>query len=202
MVIYYIIIFSLILNFINPYTTSLILYRKVFYNYNIKKIKFISIKKIPKYTKQMLIRTEDCNFYKHHGIDLDSIKNAMEINKRIKCNSFGGSTITQQVVRSLFLFPNKYMARKYLEIVIAIIFDRLVSKERILELYFNYAEWGKGIFGIENASNIYFGKSVKYLSYDESAKLIAILSSPIYNNPDNFYNRKDLLNRYNNLIFK
>ena len=195
-IIIFAIIFSILFSYINPPISSLMIYRKLFYNYTNKPVKFIPLKKIPYDVRRMLIKTEDCNFYKHNGIDFKAMQNALKINKRIGYNLFGGSTLTQQIARTLYLFPKKYIIRKYIEIIIALIMDLIMPKDRILELYFNYVEWGKGIYGIEKASNIYFKKSSKYLTFDEGARLITILSSPINYNPYNFFIRKDLAHRY------
>ena len=188
---------SLFFRFVNPPVTGIEIYRKVFFKYKIKKRKFVSIKKLPWFVPRMLVSAEDNKFYKHNGIDLEAIDYAMRMNKQIGTNFYGGSTITQQVARTIFLNPDKNFIRKYIEMIIAIEVDLLIPKKRILELYINYAEWGKGIFGIENASLTYFKKSSIYLKKDEAARLITILSSPIRYSPNNFYKRKLLLQRYN-----
>jgi monofunctional glycosyltransferase len=193
-------IYSICLNFINPPYTSLMAYRAVFYHYNNRSVKFIPIKKTPWYVKRMLVAAEDYRFYQHHGIDIDAIKTAMKNNKIVGYNYYGGSTITQQLARTLFLIPKKYLVRKYFEAIIAIEMDFLIPKERLLELYLNYVEWGKGIYGIERASSIYFKKSARFLSYDEAARLLTILPSPLNYSPDNFYRRPQMEYRYNFLL--
>jgi monofunctional glycosyltransferase len=193
----YIGISSLVLRFINPPSSSLMVYRAVFYNHKILPVKNIPLKNIPWYTKRMIVSAEDYRFYQHNGIDIEAIKTAMDNNKKIGFNYFGGSTITQQLARTLFLIPKKYMIRKYVEIIIALEMDLIIPKDRILELYMNYIEWGKGVFGIERASLVYFKKSSAYMSHDESARIITILPSPLNYNPDTFYNRPQMVYRYN-----
>ena len=188
---------SLSFNFINPPTTSLMIYRKIFYNYKIKEVKFVNMKKIPKYIPRMIVSVEDYKFYKHNGIDIEAIQNAIKLNKVVGSNFYGGSTINQQLARTIFLVPKKVFVRKYFEMIIALEMNLLISKDRMLELYLNYVEWGKGIFGVEQASLAYFKKSAKNLTKDQSARLITILSSPIKYTPNNFYNRRILLVRYN-----
>lgn len=191
---------SIFLNFANPPFTSLMFYRNIKNKYPFKQSKFIEIKKIPDRAKSMLLKIEDYKFYKHCGIDFEAIKEAYETNKRLGYIYRGGSTITQQLSRTLFLTPKKSYFRKYLEMLISIEMEILLPKDRILELYFNYVEWGKGIYGIESASNFYYKKSVTKLDYDEIARLITILASPIKYTPYTFENRAALRYRYSTLL--
>ncbi|HOV15221.1 MAG TPA: transglycosylase domain-containing protein [Spirochaetota bacterium] len=199
-IIVFVAISSLFLRFFNPPITGVEIYRRVFFKYKVKKHKYVSVKKLSGFVPRMLIAVEDYKFYKHNGIDFEAIENARKINARIGINMFGGSTLTQQVARTLFLNPDKNFIRKYIEIIIAVEMDFLIPKKRILELYINYAEWGKGIFGIENASLSYFKKSAVYLTKEEAARLLTILSSPIRYTPYNFHKRDFLLQRYNFLM--
>ena len=155
---------------------------------------------IPSYVRRMLVSVEDGKFYDHHGIDMEAFKRARELNQKIGSPMYGGSTITMQVARTLFLLPNKSYIRKYLEVIAALEMELILSKNRILELYFSYAEWGKGIFGIERASRIYYGKGIASLQVDQAARLIAILSSPIKYGPDTLYRSLILRERYEYLV--
>ena len=126
-----------------------------------------------------ILTAEDGNFYKHNGYDPEAIREAIKHNSlpgiRVKR---GGSTITQQVVKNLFLFPEKTISRKIREILLAVEVERLVSKNKILEIYLNIAEWGPGIYGIEQASEHYFNKSAQDLTAKEGAVLAFLLPNP------------------------
>ncbi len=180
----------------NPEYGTLMLYRKYAYHYIVKPIEFIPLRKLPRDVQMMAVRIEDANFYEHFGIDLTAIHDAYVRNRQNHGYSYGASTINQQLARTLFLIPSKNILRKYLEIIIAVEMNFIMKKGRILELYLNSIEWGKGIFGIERASRYYYSKNVGDLNDDEKARLIAILSSPIKYNPDNLFKRKILSQRY------
>lgn len=188
------------LNFINPPFTNLMIYRLVNNKHKIQKIKFIKLKDIPISAKKMLLKIEDYKFYKHYGIDPAAIKESYELNKKLGYIYRGGSTITQQLARTIFLTPQKNYFRKYLEILIALEMELLLSKDRILELYFNYVEWGKGIYGIETASLSYYKKNISKLNSEEIARLITILASPIKYTPYTFEKRASLQYRYSTLL--
>ncbi len=129
------------------------------------------------------IISEDDTFYRHHGIDWDQVVEAMRRNWHEKRYAYGGSTITQQLARTLYLSPNKSLLRKAKEALIALWMERVLSKHRILELYLNTAEWGKGIYGAEAAAQFYFRKSSADLTPDEAISLVSILPSPRKWNP-------------------
>lgn len=121
--------------------------------------------------------SEDQNFLLHNGLDFNAIKQADEANregKRIR----GASTITQQVAKNVFLWPDRSWTRKAAELYFALLIDALWSKERIMEVYLNVAEMGDGIFGAEAAAQKYFKKPAIELSTKESARLAVILPSP------------------------
>ncbi len=194
-----ILILSILLTFLNPKITSLMIFRNGLRKQKNNKIIFIPLKYIPKRIQANVIGVEDEHFYKHIGIDPEAITRAYNINKRLGYKHSGGSTITQQLARTLFLIPKKNYLRKYLEIVIALELDLILPKKRILELYFNYIEFGNGIYGIGRASYYYYSKSFYDLNKDEINKLITIIPSPIKYNPDNFYINDNLLSRYQTL---
>ena len=185
--------------YFNPPFTSLMLYRKFVDNQNWQKKIFIPIKSIPKRTQIHVAGIEDEHFYEHYGIDLKAIKTAYTTNKRLGYKFSGGSTITQQLTRNLFLVPTKMYIRKYLEVVISLELDLILSKHRILELYLNNIEFGNGIYGIGRAAIYYYGKPFSKLTNDQINRLIAIIPSPRLYNPKNFYSNKKLLARYNTL---
>ncbi len=120
---------------------------------------------------------EDQQFLLHNGLDFQSIQDAMESNKsggKVR----GASTITQQVVKNVFLWPNRDWLRKGAELYFALLVEMVWSKERIMEVYLNVAEMGDGIFGVEAASSHYFKKSAVDLTSSQAATLAALLPSP------------------------
>ena len=186
--------------FANPPTTVLMLYRSTVSHWKVQKPIPLKTSQIPLYVRRMLISVEDGKFYEHHGIDIEAIKRARELNEKVGKPMYGGSTITMQVARTLFLLPTKSYVRKYFEAITALELELILSKDRILELYFGYAEWGKGIFGIERASRVYYGKGVASIDRDQAARLIALLSSPIKYTPDTLYRSLILRQRYAYLV--
>ncbi len=192
----------LYLNFYDPPTGSLMLYREYVCDHDVKPVDFVPLKEIPDDFVKMVISTEDYKFYEHPGIDIEAIKRAYIINLKVGYRMFGGSTITQQISRTLFLLPKKLLVRKYMEVLIALQMDAMLSKERILELYLNYAEWGKGVFGLSRAAEHYYGKTVDTMNVDQSTRLIAILANPIDYSPYDFMGAKLLANRYFMIKFR
>jgi monofunctional biosynthetic peptidoglycan transglycosylase len=186
--------------YINPGATTLMLYRNYIYHYKIQTPRYIPLEKIPKMVQTMTIKVEDGDFYNHHGIIPAAIKNAWKLNQQFGEPVYGGSTITMQTARTIFLVPEKSYLRKYLEAIIALEMELILGKKRILELYFNYAEWGKGIFGIETASRFYFNSSIRSLATDQAIRLVTLLSSPIRYGPYNFQRNGILRSRYNYLV--
>lgn len=181
---------------VDPPATVLMAYRKWFFGWKIKAPAPVQLKKVPRYIRSMLVSVEDGKFYEHHGLDFEAFARAREINKRLGKPLYGGSTLTMQVARTLFLVPEKSYVRKYLEVLTALELEAILPKARILELYFGYAEWGKGLFGMEAAARRWFGRGVADLSRDEAARLIAILSSPIRYGPATLQKNGILRERY------
>jgi monofunctional biosynthetic peptidoglycan transglycosylase len=139
---------------------------------------FVPIDSISPYLINSVLAAEDDGFYLHPGIDIESILNAMEHNRLQGEITHGGSTITQQLAKNLFLNTEKTFDRKYAELFYALLMEHFLGKNRILELYMNYAQWGKNIFGCEAASKFYYKKSCQNLNRSESARLAAVLSMP------------------------
>ncbi len=133
--------------------------------------------------KHAVLVAEDDGFYRHKGVDWESTKKAIETDWKKRRFAKGGSTITQQVARNLYLSPSKNPLRKIKEILIARRLERELGKRRIFELYLNIAEWGKGIWGAEAAAQAYFGHSAADLTPEEAAALAAALPSPRRYNP-------------------
>ena len=135
---------------------------------------------IAKSAKQAAIVSEDSTFSQHNGFDFKGIKAARKKNEETGKMSAGGSTITQQLAKNLFLTSHRSYVRKGEEAVITLMLETFWDKQRILTAYLNVAEFGNGIYGIEAAAQHYFDKSAAKLNRDESALLIAMLTNPKY----------------------
>ena len=127
--------------------------------------------------RRAVLVSEDDRFYLHHGIDFVEIQHALD-RKNAGGKLRGASTLTQQVAKNLFLWNGRSFVRKGLELYVTLWLELLLSKERILDLYLNVAEWGDGVFGAEAAARTHFGKSAASLTQNEAARLAAILPSP------------------------
>lgn len=127
--------------------------------------------------RRAVLASEDDRFYLHNGIDFVEIDKALDRRKH-GGKLRGASTLTQQVAKNLFLWNGRSYIRKGLELYITLWLELLLSKERILDLYLNLAEWGPSTYGAEAAARLHFNKSAASLTRDESARLAAILPSP------------------------
>ncbi len=147
-----------------------------------------------------LIVAEDANFYWHDGIDLEAFWAAMEHNLEKGRFIYGGSTISQQAVKNIFLSPSRNPLRKWHELVLTIAMEKNLSKKRILALYLNVVEFGRGIYGVEAAAKHYWGISAAHLSRNQAIQLAASLPAPGSHNPDTrtsfFKRRVRKINRY------
>lgn len=143
--------------------------------------------KIAKSAKQAAIASEDATFVQHNGFDVKGIQNAIKANEKAGGISMGGSTITQQLAKNLFLTSHRSYIRKAEEAVITVMIETMWDKEQILSAYLNVAEFGEGIYGIEAAAWHYFNKPASKLTKEQSALLIAMLPNPKYyqKNPNN-----------------
>lgn len=143
---------------------------------------------ISEYLKKAVVAAEDGKFMQHHGFDWEGIQHALERNKDQGQVVAGGSTISQQLAKNLFLFNQRSFLRKGQEAIATWMMERMWSKQRILEVYLNSVEFGDNIYGIEAATQHYFGKSSRSLSREEAIFLAAILPNPKYYQ-DNRYGR-------------
>lgn len=132
--------------------------------------------------KAVLI-AEDDKFWQHEGFDYQAIERAIEKNILAKKFKMGGSTISQQLAKNLYLSPSKNPIRKIKEAILTWRLEKTLSKRRILELYVNVAEWGDGIFGIGQAARHYYGVSAARLTARQASRLAAILPNPILYSP-------------------
>lgn len=139
---------------------------------------FVPMKKLPRHIARAVVAAEDGTFYSHSGFDWGAIRKARHSNEKSGKIKRGGSTITQQLAKNLFLSPRRSYIRKIREGVITLIMEWLLPKERILELYVNCIEFGPGVFGIEEAAKYHFGISARQLSADQACRLTAIIPSP------------------------
>jgi monofunctional biosynthetic peptidoglycan transglycosylase len=139
---------------------------------------WVPISRISSHLQRAVIAAEDASFFIHEGFDWEGIRDAAIHNLEAGEMKRGGSTITQQLAKNLYLSPERSLWRKAREALITRSLEHRLTKERILELYLNVAEWGRGIYGAEAAARHHFGKSAAELTADEAAWLAAILPSP------------------------
>lgn len=143
----------------------------------------VALSAIPKYLQRSVILAEDVRFYGHGGFDLEAFREAMGRNLQKGRFAFGASTISQQTVKNLFLSSSRNPLRKWHELILTWGMERNLSKARILELYLNVAEFGRGVYGVQAAARHYWGVDVGALPPPRAAELAATLPSPIKNNP-------------------
>jgi len=171
----------------NPPKTALMEYREKELKEKGKKFRmnqtWVSLSNISPYLVKAVLIAEDDKFWIHEGFDYEAIQKALEKDMKAGRFKFGGSTISQQLARNLYLSPTKNPLRKMREAIITWRMEKILSKRRILELYLNLVEWGNGIFGVEVASRHYYGKPSSQLTPQEAAKLAAVLPNPRKYNP-------------------
>ncbi len=130
--------------------------------------------------KRAMIASEDGKFMQHDGFDYDALQNAFEKNLKENKFSVGGSTISQQLAKNLFLSHEKTLWRKAQEAAITLMLEKVMSKRRILEIYLNMIEWGNGVFGIQAAAHHYYGISAAALTAKQAAYLASMVTNPRY----------------------
>lgn len=154
----------------------------------------VGLEDISPHLRRAVIVGEDSRFYRHGGVDVEAFKEAMAFNIEHRRLAYGASTITQQTVKNLFLSASRDPLRKWHEFLLALNMEHHLSKERILELYLNVAEFGTGIYGAEAAAQRYWGRRAKNLNAGRAAELAASLPSPRIHNPQTrskrFYQNK------------
>jgi monofunctional biosynthetic peptidoglycan transglycosylase len=166
----------------NPQKSAFMKYRESEWRQQGKKKKIVQrwvpLSQISPYVIKAVIIAEDDKFWSHEGFDFDAMQKALEKDLKEKKFKVGGSTISQQLAKNLFLSPSKNPIRKIMEAVLTWRLERNLSKKRIIEIYLNVAEWGDGLFGVEAAAQHYYGKPASDLSAMESARLAAVLPNP------------------------
>lgn len=145
--------------------------------------KWVPLSQIARPLRLAVMTVEDDIFFQHHGLDWENIWWSLRKNWKRGRYAQGGSTITQQVVKNLYLTPRKSLLRKLKEAVLALRLERTLKKKRILEIYLNVAEWGPGIFGAEAAARRYYHKPAAELTWEEAVALAAVLPSPLKHSP-------------------
>jgi len=160
----------------------------------------VSINNIPRHMHRALIVAEDARFYSHSGIDTEALQKAMEYNLSEKRFVYGGSTISQQTIKNIFLSPSRNPLRKWHEFVLTIGMERNLSKKQILALYLNIAEFGRGLYGVNAAALHYWGIPASKLSVKQAIELAATLPAPVRHNPNTrtkfFLKRVKKIGRY------
>ncbi len=140
--------------------------------------RWVAYNQISPHLKRALIASEDAKFLDHEGFDWEGIQTAWEKNLKKGKVVAGGSTISQQLAKNLFLSGKRTPWRKLEEAVITVMMEQMMSKRRIFEIYLNVIEWGNGVFGAEAASRHYYRKSARNLSPAEAAKMAAMVPNP------------------------
>jgi monofunctional biosynthetic peptidoglycan transglycosylase len=144
---------------------------------------WVSYARISPHLKRAVLVAEDSAFWTHEGIDVEQLRESMELNLERMEFARGASTITQQLAKNLYLSPRKDPLRKFRELLLARDLEAALSKRRILELYLNVIEWGDGIYGAEAAARAYFGVPASALSAEQSALLAGAIINPRLFNP-------------------
>ena len=145
--------------------------------------RWVRYSRISQHLKRAVIVAEDSAFWEHEGIDLEQIRQSMEVNLEKLSATRGASTITQQLAKNLYLSPSRNPIRKLRELIIARRLEAALNKARIFEIYLNVIEWGDGVWGAEAASRRYFGISAAALSPEQAALLAGAIINPRLLNP-------------------
>jgi len=140
--------------------------------------RWVPYERISDHLKRAMIAAEDAHFIEHEGFDWEGVQAALEKNQRRGRVVAGGSTITQQLAKNLFLSPARSYWRKFEEAVITVLLESMLEKQRIFELYLNVIEWGSGVFGAEAAAQRYFGIAARELNAEQAARLAAMAPNP------------------------
>lgn len=166
--------------------------------YGEEKRELITLSDVPDHLIKAILAAEDDNFYDHHGVDLRGVVRAILVDLRLKKPAQGASTITQQLIRSTFLSSEKSATRKIRELVLTLELERRYSKDQIFEWYLNQVPFGPNIYGVGEASRIFFGKSIQDITLPEAATIASMIKAPSYYYPygehqDALLKRKDFI---------
>lgn len=154
---------------------------------------WVSYSAVSEHLKKAILVSEDASFFSHPGVDVQELTEAMKKDWETMSFRRGGSTITMQLAKNLYLNPSKNPVRKLKEIIIAWQLEQVLSKRRIFEIYLNVVEWGRNVYGAEAAARHYFGKSAANLDTLEAATLAARLPSPRNPRDESLLYRRNLI---------
>jgi monofunctional biosynthetic peptidoglycan transglycosylase len=143
----------------------------------------VPLPRIARAMQRAVVVAEDSRFFEHDGVDVEALRDAIDENLEKRRIVLGGSTISQQTAKNMFLSPGRTPLRKWHELILTVVMERHLPKRRILELYLNVAQFGEGVFGVEAAARHYWGTSAAALSTRQAAELAAALPSPVNHNP-------------------
>jgi len=161
-----------------------------------KRYEFVSLRRISPDLQHAVISAEDGRFRQHHGFDWVEMQKVLEDDIQRGRLGRGGSTITQQLVKNLFLSTERSLIRKSAEFAVVPMVEALLSKDRILELYLNVIEWGPGIYGAQAAAVYYYHVPANAVNREQAARLAAIIPAPLKRKPErmNDYS-EEIMNR-------
>ena len=175
------------LRWINPPTTSVQMQRRLTAMWRHRPYKkreqFAAIRRIAPNLQHAVIAAEDGRFFQHHGFDWIEMQKVLEDDMQRQRLGRGGSTITQQLVKNLFLTTERSLIRKGAEFALVPVMEAFLTKQRILELYLNVIEWGPGVYGAEAASEFYYHVHASQVTREQAARLTAIIPAPLKRKP-------------------
>lgn len=174
--------------------------KQLLYKFGPEDREIITLSQTPLHLRQAIMAAEDSNFYNHPGVDLTGVLRSIKYNITLG-TSIGGSTLTQQLIRTTFLTRDKVISRKIKELILSLQLELRYSKDQILEWYLNRVPYSGNIYGVQQASKVYFGKEAEDLSINESAVLAAAIQLPSYFSPFGSHVDK-LIERKNNYVLK
>ena len=176
-----------LMRWINPWTTTVQMERRVQglreHRPYTKRYQFVPLSSISPNLQHAVVAAEDGRFRQHHGFDWTEMQKVLEDDLKLHKLGRGGSTITQQLVKNLFLTTERSFVRKGAEFALVPMLEALLTKDRILELYLNVIEWGRGIYGAEAASEYYYHLHASELNREQAARLAAIIPAPLKRKP-------------------
>jgi len=177
-----------LLRWINPWTTMVQIQRRVealrAHRPYKRRYEFVSLSRISPNLQHAVVAAEDGRFRQHHGFDWVEMQKVLEDDVKRQRLGRGGSTITQQLVKNLFLTTERSIVRKGVESSLVPLVEALLTKDRILELYLNVIEWGPGIYGAEAASEHYYHTHASQVTREQAARLAAIIPAPLRRKPE------------------
>lgn len=175
------------LRWINPPTTTVQVQRRIEALWHRqpyhKRYRFVPLARISPSLQHAVVSAEDGRFFEHHGIDWKEVQRVVDQDVEAGRLGRGASTITQQLIKNLFLTTHRSIVRKVVEFTLAPIADRILPKQRVLELYLNVIEWGPGIYGAEAAARAWYGVSAAQVNRDQAARLAALIPAPLRRKP-------------------